>query len=185
MRRILGFTAAACLATLLLAAFLGSGSDKPSSVLGEKVVRCTAGDGSTVPSGIRQIPADDQPFTVRVESGRIASILTKPLKITPGSVPAVQPASVAISAIRIEGRALVADMIVSNGTSCSAFVSRADAVSKRDAVNQRVANVRFGANAGVIVRPGSHATGRFSVPLEGDGTYEISATATTELGRVR
>lgn len=185
MRRILGFTAAASLATLFVAALLGGGDEKPSSVLGEKVVRCTAGDGSTVPSGVRQIAADDQPFTVRIESGRIASILTKPLKITPDTVPTIQPASVAISAIRIEGGALVAEMIVSNGTSCSAFVSRADAVSKRGPSNQRVANVRFGANAGVIVGPGSHATGRFSVPLEGDGTYEISATATTEFGRVR
>jgi hypothetical protein len=185
MRRVLGILAAAGLVALVAAAVFARDDDGPAAVLGEKVVRCTAGDGSVVPSGVRQIAADDEPFTIRVESGRIASILTKPLKITPDTVPVVQPASVAIASIRIEGSALVADMIVSNGTSCSAVVSRAGAVSRRGPSPSRVANVRFGASNGVVVAPGAHATGRFSVPLEGDGTYEISASATTEIGRVR
>lgn len=185
MRRILGSLAAAGLVALGVFALVDRTPEEPSAVLGEKVVRCTAVDGTVVPSGVRRIAADDEPFTIRIESGRIASILTKPLKITPGEEPVVQPASVALSAIRIEGRALVADVIVSNETSCSAVVSRADAVSRRGPGNERVANIRFGANAGIVVAPGAHATGRFSVPLDGDGTYEISAGATAELGRVR
>ena len=169
---------------LTVAALVSSDSDDPSSVLGEKVVRCTAGDGSLVPTGVRRIAANDEPFTVRIESGRIASILTKPLRITPGTLPTIPPASVTIAAIRIEGSSLVADLVVENATSCSAVVSRADAVSRRGAID-RVANVRFGSNPGVVVAAGSRATGRFAVPLEGDGVYEISASATAEIGRVR
>lgn len=181
---MLGILSAAGLVALIVAALVSGGSEGPSAVLGEKVVRCTAGDGSLVPAGVRRIAASDEPYTIRIESGRIASILTKPLRITPDTVPPIQPASVTIASIRIESGALVADMIVSNETNCSAVVSRADAVSRRGTLD-RVANVRFGSNAGVVVAPGSAATGRFSVPLEGDGTYEISATATAELGRVR
>ncbi|MGH2794008.1 MAG: hypothetical protein ACRDKG_06855, partial [Actinomycetota bacterium] len=155
--------------------------ERKSEVLGDKATRCVRVDGSAAPTGELRIAADDEPFTVRIESGRIASILTKPLKIVPGVVPPVPPATVSIASIRIEGLELVADVVVANATNCSATVSRADATARRAARDPHVSLVRFASGGDVVVAPGERATGRFSVPLDGDGTYEISASATTEI----
>lgn len=155
------------------------------AVLGAKVLRCAVSGGSAVAPGRITITEPDGPFTVRIESGRIASILTKPLKLTPGSVPAPAAASFSISSFRVEEGALRADVAVANRTNCSASLGSANVSARHDAKAARVSAVRFDGDDDPVLAPGDRVTGRISIPLSGDGTYEVSATGSAEIGLVR
>ena len=71
-----------------------------------------------------------------------------------------------------------------NLTDCAAKVSLAEAVARRDGASAR-STIRFGAADRAVVSPGERVGGTFSIPLQGDGTYEITATTVTEIGLVR
>ena len=158
---------------------------KPASVLGEKLTRCAVDGGTAVAPGRIGIAAQDGPLTVRIESGRIASILTKPLKITPAAPTTPAPASMVLSAIRVEGGALVADVALANRTNCAASIG-ATSVTARHATNgARASAVRFEGGAAPVLGPGDRATGRIAIPLSGDGTYEVTATGSAQIGLVR
>jgi hypothetical protein len=158
---------------------------KQAAVLGEKVVRCAVAGGTAITPGRIAISEPDGPFTVRIESGRIASILTRPLKITPGSVVAPSAASFVISSIRVENGALVADVSVANRTNCPASLGSANVTARHDTKGARVSAVRFDGDTDPVVAAGDRATGRISIPLAGDGVYEVSATGSAEIGLVR
>lgn len=160
--------------------------DVETSVLGAKVTRCTADDGALVVTpGIHRLTAENAPLTVRVAGGRITSILTKPLKITPGTTPIPRLASFTIGAPSATGGSLAFTVSMANLTDCSARMSLAHGVARRGSDPSRVSGVRFGDVDRVEVAPGEKVAGRFSVPLAGDGVYEISASVYTEVGLVR
>ena len=178
------------LVAVLLSLWAGEIPSAPTSagpaVLGSKVTRCSAGGGSVeVLQGVHHVVADNAPLTIRVDDGRIASVLAKPLKITPSSARRQAPASLTIGAAEAAGGSLRFEVAMANLTDCTALVRAAHAVARLGGRPSRVASVRFGAEDNVSVPPGEKVTGVFVVPLEGDGTYQVTASTFNEIRLVR
>ena len=165
--------------------WVGVRPGRDTAVLGTKVTRCEIVDGgATVPQGTHRLTAENAPLTVTVSDGRIASVLAPAVKIEPGSTAAPRAASFTIGTPKMSGDALSAEIMIHNLTDCPAEVRGAQAVPQRDAWSV-LAPIRFGTNDHAVVSPGRSVAGSFSVTLDGDGTYEITATAYTVFGQVR
>jgi hypothetical protein len=158
--------------------------DGPSAVLGSKVTRCQTADG-TVVSGNPRMTAENAPLTVTVSGGRVTAVLSPAFKVEPGS-PAEHPAaSFTIGRPKISAGTLIADVAIRNLTDCPAQVGGATAVAQRAGAGAVSSPIRFGPSDRVVVSPGQATAGSFSMPIDGDGTYEISASTETEFGQVR
>jgi hypothetical protein len=155
-----------------------------SAVLGTKVTRCKTADGTAVSGGSR-LTAENAPLTVTVSGGRVTSVLAPAFKVEPGTQPDPLPASFTIARPEAAGGKLIAAVTIRNLTDCPTHLSGAQAVTKRGAAAAVSSPIRFGTSERALVSPGQHMTGSFSVPIDGDGTYEISAWTDAEIGLVR
>lgn len=155
-----------------------------SAVLGAKVTRCQTAEGSVV-SGSGRLTAENAPLTVTVAGGRVTSVLAPAFKVEPGAQQDPRSASFTIARPEAAGGKLIASVTIRNLTDCSTHLSRAQAVAKRGAAAAASSPIRFGSSDRAVVSPGKETTGTFSVPIDGDGTYEITASTDTEIGRVR
>ena len=155
-----------------------------SAVLGSKVARCQTADG-TVVSGSSRLTAENAPLTVTVADGRVTSVLAPAFKVEPGTQQDPLPASFTIARPEATGGKLIATVTIRNLTDCPAQVSRAQVAAKRGTASAVSSPIRFGTSDRAVVSPGQDMTGSFSVPIDGDGTYELSASTDAEIGRVR
>jgi hypothetical protein len=158
--------------------------DGPSAVLGSKVTRCQTADGTVVSAG-RRLTAENAPLTVTVSGGRVTAVLAPAFKAEPGSPQDHPAASFTIGRPEISAGKLIADVAIRNLTDCATQVSDAQAVAQRDGAGAVASPILFGASDRVVVTAGHVTAGSFSMPIDGDGTYEISASTETEFGRVR
>jgi hypothetical protein len=159
-------------------------NDGGSAVLGSKVTRCQTADG-TVVSGDRRLTAENAPLTVTVSGGRVTVVLAPASKIEPGSPQDHPAASFTIGRPEISAGKLIADVAIRNLTDCPAQVGGATAVAQRGGSGAVSSPILFGASDRVVVTAGQGTAGSFSMPIDGDGTYEISASTETQFGRVR
>lgn len=161
-------------------------NDGPSAVLGSKLQRCrTVEDATAVSAGSRRLSAENAPLTVTVSDGRVESVLAPAVKVEPGAISSARVASFTIGSPRTSGGALIADVTIQNLTDCTARVSLAQAVARREGGGPVSSPIRFGGNLSATMSSGQRLTGSFSVPLAGDGTYEITASTDSEIGLVR
>jgi hypothetical protein len=158
--------------------------DGGSDVLGSKVTRCETADGAVVSGGGR-LTAENAPLTVTVSRGRVTAVLAPASKIEPRSPQEHPAASFTIGRPEISAGKLIADVAIRNLTDCPAQVGGATAVAQRGGAGAVSSPILFGASDRVVVTAGQVAAGSFSMPIGGDGTYEISASTETEFGRVR
>jgi hypothetical protein len=76
------------------------------------------------------------------------------------------------------------DVTLENTTDCPVRLSLGKAFASKDAASVQ-SPIRFAGAERVTVSPGRSTSGSVSVPLSGDGTYELTATTEAEIGLVR
>ncbi len=172
------------LAVAIAAVSIWASQRDESAVLGTKVERCKTAEGSSV-AGTQTLRAENAPLTVVVSGGRITSVLAPAVKIEPGSLPDPHWASFTIGRPEASGGKLTAEIAIQNLLDCPTRLGNAQAVAKRGGAESISAPVSFGSTDSVVVSPGQPVVGRFSAPLAGDGTYEISVSIRAEIGLVR
>jgi hypothetical protein len=179
MRRAIAAAAVAGVVALLalLADDDGRRPKAPTSVLGTKLTRCEP--------RTHRLSAENAPMTVTIAGGRITSVLAPPLKISPGAPASARLVSFVVGRPRMSGGALAVDVTLRNLTDCAARLRLAHAISARGDGPSVVSPIRFGLADETIVAPGRQVAGAVSIPLRGDGRYEIAATTYAEIGLVR
>src|SRR5919109_4934268 len=176
-RRVIAAGIAGAVAAAISVAILKKGGDEPS-VLGSKVERCETDDGAaTVASGIQTLTAENSPLTVTVQNGRIASVLAPAVRISPGSAEPPRAASLTIGRPRVKGDALEFAVTLESLSDCAVQVGAARASATRQDGQSSGTAIRFAGKEGALVEPRSGTGSNVSLPLQGDGTYEVTAAA--------
>jgi len=184
-RRVIAAAIVAVAAAATTVAIVRGGGEKPA-VLGTKVERCRTSEGTvTVASGISTLTADTAPLTVTVRNGRIASVLTPAVRITPGSAEPPHVASFTLGRPRLEGGNLTVDVTLESLSDCGVRVGAARASATRQDGQASGTAIRFGGDDRAVVAPRQAAASSVAIPLFGDGSYEVTAAADVEFGLVR
>ncbi len=183
--RVVGATILIAAGAATAIAIVRRGGDDPA-VLGAKVGGCATDAGTaTVVSGVHRATADNAPLTVTLTGGRIASVLTPAVRITPGRRETVRAASFTIGRPRILGDRLEFEVNLNNLSGCTIHVGLGRATATRSGRRSHDAPIRFDDADRAVVAPREGSGGSVSFPLEGDGTYELTANAEFEFRLVR